>query len=268
MNVTACIPCYRRPETVEKLLDSIEKYTMVTHAVVILQPKEEYPYHPTPRKLEVCWDRCKQIAYPMARNRAARQAMSWFNPDILWVMDDDVVCTEHTKLEKLIPLIMKYDTGSVAISRQVGSWKTAEEEVETPCPYNGGGYLIRPEVFKEVGGFTMDGSDEKDFGLRLYLKGYRNYRTRRSFALHEQGKSSEGGIYGALRHKEEGMDIELSRDTQFNEGHNLLKTTPIPGKYGGKETPWLFSGANIKITDKAKSIHNENHAKLEEKKIL
>lgn len=258
--VGAIIPCYKRPELAERLLDSIAEYCPeIWYSVVVLQP-EDLEHTPAERK-RVWWANKPQMHASNARNIGASEMRVLYKPSLYWFIDDDAYAYQHTHLDELIALFRIPSTGVVTMTsrrNESHQFSPVAKDVCRPLNHLNGGYMIRASVFWEIEGFSSDGSDEYDFCIRLYLRGYRNYYSRRSAIIHEAGKASEGGHYGAFKEASEGKPIEQFHDSQYTEDHLYLQAEPEPLHYGKYKSDSSY-GKNFRITEAGKALHKRNY---------
>lgn len=255
--------CYKRAALAKRNVDLWLGVPGVDRVVVLIQPMDA-PY-PAPADAEgpEVWVQADQMFPSVARNTAVRFTEENFHPKLVLVTDDDVMPIIETVVEPLVELALKPDTGTVAITRKSGTAAVADEDVLEPLPYIGGGYLIEPKKFLAVGGFPNDMGDEKGFGLALYLAGYRNYRSRRSLAIHEQNRAGNGGYRELVRQAAAGEKVDIPDwDSNFGRNHPFLRTELSPLAYGGVKAPGWTTGARYTLTEAAKRQHEANHLRL------
>lgn len=254
VEVTLVTQTYKRPEFAERLLDLVEKHTsFVDNAVVGFVTESEYK--PNERDWPVEWVSVEGKNLMEGRNFVASKADELFDTDVLWITDDDVKPNEYTDFRGVLPKVVRNDTGVVSITRQMAGVSPDEfdDTIRENLPYIGGGYLIEPKKFFLVDGFDEDdAADEKAFTLKLYLKGFVNYRTRKAYAVHEQD-AGKGGLRQSL---EDGNSVQGSNLVDSS----LIEIEEAEAVYG--DNTRRMAGNGYSFTEKAKRVHRKNNAIL------
>lgn len=255
------VPCYKRPELAERLIDSVVKFNIkVDNILVLLMPEDQELNNKYPELVEV--KKHKQANCARARNIAVNYAIDKYNPDLIWLTDDDVYYDNG--VDNIVNEIKAFDIaglGIMAITRRMGSYKPQPEPSFQNFVYIGGGNIFTPSMFKIIEGYDNDdGADELLFSLKAYLAGYQNVRIRSCSAIHEQGKSSTGGIYG-LVHENSG-EIDINKDTKLLNPNFLIQVESNKLKYGNRVAYDTGVVNTSKLTPLARTIHNVNRKKL------
>lgn len=258
--------CYKRTDIAERMLDSVQEHLpFVKSAVIYLQGVEQY----TPKErpgFDVIWSIGRQLPPNLARGAGVKIAMRGFSPDLVCITDDDVVYTQFSTLvEGDLEFAMQPLVGIVAITRQMKKEKHTWDNtlfgvIKEQLPYIGGGWIIEPWKIERVGFLPDDSADEQAFGLKLFLAGFENYRTRNAYAIHDQGKKFDGGLKQAMLDEYAGHDgVKVTRKTSLftSEYINTEKNYYDAGK---KDNVLESVGVRYSFTEKAKQIHEKTGA--------
>lgn len=269
-NLSLCVVagCYKRTDIAERMLDSVQEHLpFVKSAVIYLQGVERY----TPKKrpgLDVIWSIGPQLPPNLARGAGVKVAMREFSPDLVCIADDDVVYTQFSSLvEGDLEFAMQPLVGVVAITRQMKKEKHTWDNtlfgvIKEQLPYIGGGWIIEPWKIEKVGFLPDDSADERAFGLKLFLAGFENYRTRNAYAIHDQGRKFDGGLKQAMLDEHAGNgSVKITRRTSLltSEYINVGKDYYNAGK---KDNALETVSAGYSFTEKAKKIHEKNRSEL------
>lgn len=194
-NITLIAATFKRPEIVIRLLNSIPKNINIV--IINLSPDMKINY--IRENLSII-DRY-QMPLTNALNIGVKNAdIIYPNTKYYLLTDDDVIFNNYTIFDDFLENeLNKKDTGLIGITRIINKINIEQKLIYSPHVYKGGGWLIRKDVFHNIGGFTDNNSaDEWDICLKSYIKGYKNYRTKSCYAYHKQG-SSQGGYKEAVK---------------------------------------------------------------------
>lgn len=245
MKITLIAATYKRPDVCNRLILSVPRWINIV--IVCLSGKDGI--EPTDN---VHLHESEQMPLTNALNLGASIADKVFpETDAYLLTDDDVYFTKDTIIgENIFSLLRRADTGIVAITRIINKINVENVHLESYFVYKGGGYLIRKNVFHKIGGYTENNSvDEWDICIKLYIAGYRNYRTKSAYAYHKQGSAS-GGYKQAVK---EGSDIGRA-DNWFM---SFLEYRVM--RNSGYE---YISHSSVKLKDVAKNMHEFNNKKI------
>lgn len=194
-NITIIAPTYKRPDIVERFINSVKDNINIL--IVNLSP--EYKINSKKNNLTII--DAYQMPLTNALNYGVKYAdLIYTNTKYYLLTDDDVIFSEYTIFDKFLEnCINLKDTGLIGITRIINKVNIEKKLIYSPHVYKGGGWLIRKNVFHDIGGFTNNNSaDEWDICLKSYIKGYKNYRTKSCYAYHKQG-TSKGGYKEAIK---------------------------------------------------------------------